>query len=586
MNKIIAIDGPAGSGKGTLAKELAKRYNLINIDTGAMYRCVALKSLKENINLEETKKIIDLARDINIDLLTDGTVLLDGENVTKEIRSKEVTEIVSQLSSIKEVREYMVLKQREIAKGKDVVMEGRDITTEVFPDADVKIYLDASIEGRATRRMLERALKGVELSLKETIKEIELRDYKDSTRNHSPLRCAEDAIVIDSTDLSIDEVVSRILLLVNERTKKMSKHTYSEGQNVKGMIVNVTKEAIYLTLNEESKAVIYANDLKGYAEGQKLYNLYFEGQEFEGAIKQIAKDKKTGEDLYILSTKLEDEREQYNLFEEIKEKYWEYLCELPAVSKDSGSYDEAIELTFKKGFQGTVYYTLNGDIPDHKSIKYEKPIKLGNGIHILTAVYENKFGMVSEPVTFEYKITSDIPMSPIVNLASGKYTNAEMIEISIEEGTRVYYTTDLSQPTIESTEYTKPIPMPLGESRFNFIAISETGNSSSITQRNYMLNMKTNVTLEEAETLLVQKLISIGHILDKNGAVQNRYGVFRYFYKFPISEAEINYYVFEEHYMENQINNPLNHFYAVDVLDGNVYKLISDNSGNFTRVEV
>ena len=99
----------------------------------------------------------------------------------------------------------------------------------------------------------------------------------------------------------------------------MSKHTYSEGQNVKGMIVNVTKEAIYLTLNEESKAVIYANDLKGYAEGQKLYNLYFEGQEFEGAIKQIAKDKKTGEDLYILSTKFEDEREQYNLFEEIKE---------------------------------------------------------------------------------------------------------------------------------------------------------------------------------------------------------------------------------------------------------------------------
>ena len=273
-------------------------------------------------------------------------------------------------------------------------------------------------------------------------------------------------------------------------------------------------------------------------------------------------------------------------FEEIKEKYWEYLCELPAVSKDSGSYDEAIELTFKKGFQGTVYYTLNGDIPDHKSIKYEKPIKLGNGIHILTAVYENKFGLVSEPVTFEYKITSDIPMSPIVNLASGKYTNAEMIEISIEEGTRVYYTTDLSQPTMESTEYTKPIPMPLGESRFNFIAISETGNSSSITQRNYMLNMKTNVTLEEAETLLVQKLISIGHILDKNGAVQNRYGVFRYFYKFPISEAEINYYVFEEHYMENQINNPLNHFYAVDVLYGNVYKLISDNSGNFTRVEV
>jgi hypothetical protein len=97
--------------------------------------------------------------------------------------------------------------------------------------------------------------------------------------------------------------------------------------------------------------------------------------------------------------------------------------------------------------------------------------------------------------------------------------------------------------------------------------------------------MKTNVTLEEAETLLVQKLISTGHILDKNGAVSGRYGVFHYFYKFPISETEVNYYVFEEHYMENQINNPLQHFYAVDVLYGNVYKLISDGNGNFTRIE-
>lgn len=272
--------------------------------------------------------------------------------------------------------------------------------------------------------------------------------------------------------------------------------------------------------------------------------------------------------------------------EEIKDKYWEYLCEVPDVNFPSGSYDEALELAFPEDFQGTIYYTLDSSIPTQKSQKYERPIKLGNGTHTLMAIYENKFGMVSAPVTFEYKITSDIPMAPTVNLSSGKYATAEWIEITIEEGTKVYYTTDLTQPTSESMEYTAPIPMPLGESRFNFIAFSEKGFSSGITQRNFMLNIKTNVTIEEAETILVQKLISTGHILDKNGAVQDRYGVFRYFYKFPISETGFNYYVFEEHYMENQINNPLNHFYAVDVLYGNVYKLISDTNGSFTRVEM
>lgn len=210
MNKIIAIDGPAGSGKGTLAKELAKRYNLINIDTGAMYRCVALKSIKENINLEETKKIIDLAKNINIDLLKDGTVLLDGENVTKEIRSKEVTEIVSPISSIVEVREYMVLKQREIAKGKDVVMEGRDITTVVFPDATYKFYLDASIESRAKRRQKENVEKGIDTTYEEVYESIAKRDYNDMHKEVGALIRTEDQIYIDTTNLSVEEEIELI----------------------------------------------------------------------------------------------------------------------------------------------------------------------------------------------------------------------------------------------------------------------------------------------------------------------------------------------------------------------------------------
>lgn len=272
-------------------------------------------------------------------------------------------------------------------------------------------------------------------------------------------------------------------------------------------------------------------------------------------------------------------------YEEIREKYREYLCEVPDINYESGNYDTALELSFAKGFQGTVYYTLDGTLPDVNSLKYEKPIKIGNGKHILTVVFENNYGIVSQPAVWEYQIKSELPMAPKVKVSSGKYKYAQMIEVEVEEGTRVYYTTDLSKPDEESLEYTAPIPMPLGESRFNFIAYSDKGIAGEVTQRNFMLNMKTNVSIEEAENILVQKLISTGHILDKNGAVQDRYGVFRYFYKFPISEAESNYYVLEEHYMENQINNPLGHFYAVDVLNGEVYKLLKDDAGYFVRIE-
>ena len=276
--------------------------------------------------------------------------------------------------------------------------------------------------------------------------------------------------------------------------------------------------------------------------------------------------------------------EECNL-EKIRNEYQEYLCLLPTINYESGSYDQALEISFSKDYEGTIYYTLDNKIPTTASEKYEIPIKLGNGNHTLTAMYENKYGIMGEPVIYEYDISSEIPMAPVVNLASGKYENAQMISIDIEEGTRVFYTTDLSKPTMESTEYLNPMAIPLGESRYNFVAFSEKGMESSVTHRNYMLNMKTNLSIEDAEIKLIEKLISQGHILDKNGAVSGRYGVFRYFYKYPICEADINYYVFEEHYMENQINNPLGHFYAVDVLYGNVYKLISDDNGYFTRVE-
>ncbi len=214
MNKIIAIDGPAGSGKGTLAKALAKKLNLVNIDTGATYRCVALKALRNGIKVEEKEKIIEIAKGINIDLLEDGTVLMDGEDVTKEIRDKEVTGIVSPVSSIVEVRVILVDKQRKIAKGKDVVMEGRDITTVVFPEAKYKFYLDASLESRAKRRYKENLEKGIDMSYEEVYENIKARDYNDMHKEVGSLMRTDDQIYIDTTNLTVEEEVEIVEKIV------------------------------------------------------------------------------------------------------------------------------------------------------------------------------------------------------------------------------------------------------------------------------------------------------------------------------------------------------------------------------------
>lgn len=210
MNKIIAIDGPAGSGKGTLAKALAEKYNLINIDTGATYRCVALKSLRNNVTLDEPEKIIEISKNIDIELKQDGRVFLDGEDVTKEIRSKEVTTIVSPISSIVEVRKNLVDIQRKIAKGNDVVMEGRDITTVVFPNAKYKFYLDAALEKRAQRRYKENLEKGIDMSYEEIYENIEKRDYNDMNKEVGALKKTEDQVYIDTTNLTVEEEVAII----------------------------------------------------------------------------------------------------------------------------------------------------------------------------------------------------------------------------------------------------------------------------------------------------------------------------------------------------------------------------------------
>lgn len=228
MSFVVAIDGPAGTGKGTITSLISKEMGLVNIDTGATYRCVALYAIRNNIKLEETEKIIALLENIQIDMKNENgeqKVFLNGEDVSKEIRSKEVTLIVSQVSSIKEVRYKMVEIQRNLAKGKNVIMEGRDITTVVFPNADVKIYMDAEEEERVRRRYKELQEKGVEMSYEEVLKNIRARDKNDREKEVGALKIAEDAIYLDTTNLSIEEVKDKVKEIIY--SEKIFKRNYN-----------------------------------------------------------------------------------------------------------------------------------------------------------------------------------------------------------------------------------------------------------------------------------------------------------------------------------------------------------------------
>ena len=221
MSFIVAIDGPAGSGKGTITKQVGEKLGLINIDTGAMFRCVTLQMLKEGIKLEEEKKIREMLDQIQIDLKADGDVFLNGEKVNKRIREKEVNQFISEVSMIPMVRAKLLELQRKMAQGKNVIMEGRDIGTVVFPNANVKIYLDASPEERARRRVKQNQEKGIQISYEEVLKSIQNRDQQDSIRKIAPLRQAEDAIYMDSSNMTIEEVTQEIINLISVVKKEV-----------------------------------------------------------------------------------------------------------------------------------------------------------------------------------------------------------------------------------------------------------------------------------------------------------------------------------------------------------------------------
>lgn len=220
MSFIVGIDGPAGSGKGTVTKIIANKMGLTNIDTGITYRCVALECLTKGIKLNEKEKIIEVANNLKleIDNTKEGDIVyLDGKNVTAEIRSKEVTNIVSQVSSIKEVRFAMVELQRKLAEGKDIIMEGRDICTYVFPNADVKVYLEASLEERTNRRYKEMQEKGINITIEEVRNNIEMRDKNDKTKEVGALKVAPDSIIVDTTNKTINDVVEEIIKIIKSK---------------------------------------------------------------------------------------------------------------------------------------------------------------------------------------------------------------------------------------------------------------------------------------------------------------------------------------------------------------------------------
>ncbi len=214
MGKIIAIDGPAGSGKSSTAREVAKRLNYVYVDTGAMYRAVTLMVIEKNIDINDEERIAEEARNLNIHfkwINDQHHTFLGDRDVSKDIRTKEVANLVSPVSVIPAVREHLADLQRQMGESQNIVMEGRDIGTNVFPDADFKFYMIADVYVRAKRRINDYRIVGQEIDIEEIAEEIRNRDKIDSSRSHSPLKKADDAIEIDTSTLKFDEQVELII---------------------------------------------------------------------------------------------------------------------------------------------------------------------------------------------------------------------------------------------------------------------------------------------------------------------------------------------------------------------------------------
>ena len=221
MSVAIAIDGPAGAGKSTIAKRVAEELNFMYVDTGALYRAVALCAIQKNIEPDDSQRVSEMLSEIKVQLAFnyrfEKVVLLDGRDVSSQIRTPEVSMAASKISALPQVRAYLLDLQRDIAKENNVIMDGRDIGTVVLPDARVKIFLTASPQVRAERRYKELSEKGANVSFDEVLRDVNERDYNDSHRKTAPLKPAEDSVFVDTTDLDFEQSVEKIISVIKER---------------------------------------------------------------------------------------------------------------------------------------------------------------------------------------------------------------------------------------------------------------------------------------------------------------------------------------------------------------------------------
>jgi len=228
MGFVVAVDGPAGSGKGTITKLVGEKRNLVYIDTGAMYRCVTLDCINNNVDYTDIAGIEKVLYNISIELkIEDGVqkVYLNGKDVSQEIREDKVNNLVSEYSAVKEVRDKITPMQQEMGKYQDIIMEGRDIGTVVFPNADVKIFLDCDVKERARRRYIQNQQKGIKSTYEEILENIIKRERINSTREIAPFIKAEDAILIDSTNMTIEEVVNRVIEIIDDKKSHLGIET-------------------------------------------------------------------------------------------------------------------------------------------------------------------------------------------------------------------------------------------------------------------------------------------------------------------------------------------------------------------------
>ena len=228
MGFVVAVDGPAGSGKGTITKLVGEKRNLVYIDTGAMYRCVTLDCINNNVDYTNISGIEKVLEKISIELKIENgiqKVYLNGKDVSQEIREDKVNNLVSEYSAVKEVRYKITPMQQEMGKTQDIIMEGRDIGTVVFPNADVKIFLDCDVKERARRRYIQNQQKGINSTYEEILENIIKRERINSTREVAPFIKAEDAILIDSTNMTIEEVVNRVIEIIDDKKSHLGIET-------------------------------------------------------------------------------------------------------------------------------------------------------------------------------------------------------------------------------------------------------------------------------------------------------------------------------------------------------------------------